>query len=98
MDIHKTELGVKSPDMILTATPNPAVGANTIKYRIQQAAHVQIAVYDASGRPVRVLVNKKQQAGTYTLDWNTGNLPRGSYFVTANKNGILAQTVQFVKQ
>jgi len=92
------ELGISSPDMILSSSPNPSSGSNTIRYRITQASHVQIAVYDASGKVVNVLVNKKQDAGTYTVDWNMNALSKGSYFVAANKNGVLAQSVKLIKQ
>jgi hypothetical protein len=97
-NINTTGLGLSGPDMILTTAPNPASGSNTIKYRITSAAHVQLAVYDAQGKLVRVLVNKKQDAGTYTLDWNMTGLPKGNYFIGANKNGVLTQTVKVIKQ
>jgi hypothetical protein len=98
MNMPKTELGISSPEMILTTSPNPSTGSNTIRYHITEAAHVQIAVYDVSGQPVRVLVNKKLEAGTYTVDWNMSGLAKGNYFIGANKNGVLSQTVKVIKQ
>ncbi|HEU4632657.1 MAG TPA: DUF4331 family protein, partial [Flavisolibacter sp.] len=98
MNMKNTELGVTAPDMVVTAAPNPASGSSNIRYRIRQTGPVQIVVYDASGKTVEVLVNKKQEAGTYTVEWNTNGLPKGNYFVTAHKNGMPVQTVKVLRQ
>jgi hypothetical protein len=37
-------------------------------------------VYDALGTEVAVLVNEAKRAGQYTLTWNAGGLPSGTYF------------------
>jgi hypothetical protein len=98
MSMPNTGLGMSSPSVILTTSPNPSTGNNTIRYHLAEAAHIQITVYDVSGKPVRVLVDKNLEAGTYTLDWNMSGLAKGNYFIGANKNGVPAQSVKVIKQ
>ena len=63
-----------------------------IKYGVKHLAQVNIRVYDVTGRCVRVLVNKTQKQGWYTVIWDgrddhARRLPSGIYFVrmTADK-------------
>jgi hypothetical protein len=95
--VMASQLKLSAPDIMLM-TENPVVGSNTIRYHIATAAHVQIVVYDVMGKPVKVLVNARQDAGTYAVPWNTRGISKGTYLVMAYKNGIAAQTIQVVKQ
>src|SRR5215203_1652252 len=97
MNMNKTELGMSSPEMILVVSPNPSLGKSTLKYRVKETSHIQIGVYDISGKAIKLLVNQKQQAGTYTFDWNTNGLAKGTYFVAVNKNGVFAQSLKIIK-
>lgn len=89
-------LGMATPEMMIT-TQNPVVTSNTIRYRVTSPSQIQIMVMDASGKLMKVLVNKKHDAGTYTIPWNTSGIGKGSYFIIANKNGVPAQSVQVIK-
>jgi hypothetical protein len=91
-----SELRMATPEMMIS-TQNPVVSTNTIRYRVTSPSQVQIMVMDASGKLMKVLVNKKHEAGTYTIPWNTGSIGKGSYFIIANKNGVPAQSVQVIK-
>lgn len=93
----QNDLGLAAPGIVIT-TENPVVGTNTIRYRITSAAHVQLVVYDVTGNPLKVLVNAKQEAGTYSIPWNTASIAKGTYMITASKDGEVAQTVQVVKK
>ena len=91
-------LELSSPEVFVTATPNPVVDNNTIRYHLVKPSKITIAVFDASGKQVRVLENKQQAAGTYNLSWNTGNLGKGIYFVNTIINGVAKQSIRLVKQ
>jgi len=91
------KLGFASPDMIASAYPNPVSNRSTIRYKLTNASTVQIMVSDAQGRPVKVLTNQKQAAGTYTLDWDASRVAKGVYFISVIKNGELKQTIRVVK-
>jgi hypothetical protein len=96
--IEKSELGVAAPEVIATATPNPVSSVNTLRYKLDSDANVQITVNDALGKPIRVLANKRQEAGTYTLNWQSQQLTKGTYFITIAKNGEIKQTIRIIKE
>jgi hypothetical protein len=41
---------------------------------------VKLSVYDILGRELAVLVNQKQLAGTYDVEWDASNFPSGVYY------------------
>ena len=89
---------VAAPDFIVSAYPNPFAGSSNVKYRVTKPSNVTISVYDASGKMVKVLVNQKQNAGTYNVQWNAGNAAHGIYFINAVVDGTLKQSVRVSKQ
>jgi hypothetical protein len=93
-----TNLKMASPDLFLESSPNPFVDNNTIRYRVEEPSMITIAVYDARGQLVKVLVNQKQEAGFYTVQWNAGNVAKGTYFIQALRNGTAKQTIGIIKQ
>jgi len=60
--------------------PNPFNSMTQIQYAIPHEAVVSLTVFDLLGREVRTLVNEKQPAGIYTVDFSAQNLPGGVYF------------------
>ena len=50
--------------------PNPFALATSIAYTVPQAAHVELRVYDVSGRLVRTLVDAELSADAYLAHWN----------------------------
>ena len=59
--------------------PNPFNPVTTIKYDIPNASEVSLIIYDILGRKVKELVNTKQQAGRYEIQFNASNLASGVY-------------------
>ncbi len=89
---------IAAPDFMVSAYPNPFVGNSTVKYRVTKTSDVSISVYDAAGKQVKVLVNEKQSAGTYNVEWNSASSARGIYFINAVIDGNLKQSVRVTKQ
>jgi hypothetical protein len=50
--------------------PNPFRDATRIDYRLQQEAHVRLALYDIHGREVKVLVDEVQGPGDHSAVWD----------------------------
>jgi hypothetical protein len=50
--------------------PNPFGPETRIRYRLEREAPVRMAVLDAGGRQVRVLVQANQPAGSYQVRWD----------------------------
>ena len=91
-------LGLSSPEIIATSSPNPMVKNNTIRYKLDADANVSIAVYNSLGQSVKVLANQKQSSGFHTLEWQAQNMTKGTYFIQISKNGALKQTISVVKE
>jgi hypothetical protein len=94
----QSKLNMSAPDLFLESSPNPFVDNNTIRYHVETPAIITIAVFDVRGQLIKVLVNQKQDAGFYSVQWNSGNAAKGTYFVQASKNGNVSQTLSLIKQ
>ncbi len=69
--------------------PNPFTSSTTIRYSVANQGHVALKIYNLGGQLVRVLVNKPQKPGDYTVKWdgkddNKKYLRTGIYFVKLN--------------
>ena len=69
--------------------PNPFNPATEIKYEIPAESHVKLTVYDSLGRVVRTLVNEKQSAGKYVVNFSA-KIPSGVYFYEIRANEFTA--------
>jgi len=59
--------------------PNPFNPTTTIKYDLPNTSEVSLIIYDILGRKVKELVNDKQQAGRYEVQFNASSLASGVY-------------------
>ncbi len=60
--------------------PNPFNPSTVIRYSIPKASYTELKVFDLLGRELKVLVNDKQEAGSYQVNFDSQNLPAGLYF------------------
>lgn len=60
--------------------PNPFNPITIIKYEIPRSEFVKIAIYNSLGQEVEVLINKKQPAGNYEINFDGSNYSSGVYF------------------
>ena len=90
-------LDLSAPELIASVSPNPFVDNSIIRYHLDEAAQVTISVYNAEGKVMKVLVNKRLNAGTYTQSWNGSDLTKGTYLIQVSKNGAVKQSIRAVK-
>ncbi len=60
--------------------PNPFNPTTTIPFVIRRAAHVELNVYDVSGRLVKTLLNQRLEPGRYEVSFDARDLASGVYF------------------
>ncbi len=60
--------------------PNPFNGFTTLQYYLPQTKKVQLSLYDAYGRRIKVLVNRKQQKGAQKIEVPVYGLQEGIYY------------------
>jgi hypothetical protein len=86
----------------LAAAPNPATRSPAIRYVLDRPATVRLAVHDARGGLVRLLVDGPRAAGGHTVRWD-GRLesgspaPSGVYFVRLELDGQPAARTRLVR-
>jgi len=61
--------------------PNPFNQSSIFKFQCSMKGHVNVSVYDITGREVRTLVNETLQPGTYEVRFDGSELNSGVYFV-----------------
>ncbi len=69
--------------------PNPFNPSTKIKYDIPKASNVVVKVYDVLGREVETLVNARQNAGSYSLNFDGSNLASGMYIYRITAGGFI---------
>ncbi len=70
--------------------PNPFAQNTTIYYELPKASHVNIAIYNATGKKVATLINQKAEAGSHTTNWDAAGLPPGIYLCKMRAGGFTA--------
>lgn len=83
--IRQLETSVPDGFLLKQNYPNPFNPSTVIRYSILadvrgQASNVKLMVFNNLGEEVATLVNEKQNAGTYEVDFNAAGLPSGIYY------------------
>jgi len=81
--------------------PNPFNASTNIKYQLQTRLiasplntpqHVNLSIYNMLGQQVTTLVDKKQAAGNYTVQWDASNFSSGLYYYKLKTDNGFSQT------
>jgi hypothetical protein len=101
-DVH--DMGHVSGDICLESSgPNPTTQGSNIRYYLKESERVSIAIYDATGRKIRVLTHGIRDAGWHPLAWNGCNeqgqpVASGVYFfLLQTDSGSRYQKIVVVK-
>lgn len=63
----------------LSIYPNPFLSTATVQYILEQSAWIELSLYDALGRRVRVLADQYATAGQHRLVFDSSGLASGLY-------------------
>ena len=75
--------------------PNPFNPSTIINYELPITNYVELSVYNALGQKVRTLVNRRQDTGKYSVQFNADGLASGVYFINF-QSGQFAQTKKMI--
>ncbi len=75
--------------------PNPFNPITTINYYLRQDSHVQLSIYDMTGKKIKTLLNQQQNTGKKTLTFDGSALASGIYICTL-KVGTLVKSRKMV--
>jgi len=71
--------------------PNPFNPVTNINYELRSSGHVNLRIFDATGKEVQELINSKQDAGVYKIEFNGSALSSSVYYyrieLIDNKSG-----------
>ena len=54
--------------------PNPFNPTTSIRYQLKKATRVFLSIFNVNGQFITKLVNEKQKAGTYKVEWDGRDL------------------------
>ena len=60
--------------------PNPFNQVTAIDYQLSALSHVEMNIFDITGRKIETLVSSRQPAGSYKIYWNADNISSGVYY------------------
>ena len=72
--------------------PNPFNPTTLIRYHVQEAGPVNLSVFNLLGQKVRQIIDTKQEAGTYEVNFDAAGLASGVYvYKLKTRQGILTR-------
>jgi hypothetical protein len=76
--------------------PNPFNPITHIVYSVSRRSSVRLRLYDVLGRELLTFVNRVEEAGHHTVEWNAGTYPSGVYFCRFEVDGTVVQTRKMI--
>ncbi len=78
--------------------PNPFNPSTTIRYHLEKAGKVRIAVYDCLGKEVGILADGFQRVGDHSVEFRSGHFSSGVYFYMLEAGGLkIAKKMLLIK-
>ncbi len=90
----KMAAGLQRPPELLQNSPNPFRQSTSIRFHLLQPGHLDISVFDLTGRRVRTISATRYEAGTHTMTWDGTDdshqrVPSGTYILRLTSNVIV---------
>lgn len=83
----KTTLQQSDDYKLFQNFPNPFNPSTKISYKIKKEGNVFLSVFNLVGQEISVLVNEKQSAGNYEVEFDASELTTGVYLYKLQING-----------
>lgn len=75
--------------LLLNNYPNPFNSRTTFAYELPHTAQVRLVIFDLLGQEVARIIDQRQPAGKYELNWAGGNLATGVYLFQLQADGLV---------
>ncbi|MFZ1320453.1 MAG: T9SS type A sorting domain-containing protein [Ignavibacteria bacterium] len=95
-DIKTSSSNIANDFSLSQNYPNPFNPKTIINYELRVTDNVKIKVFDVLGNEVAELVNEKQNAGSYSVEFDGSGFASGIYFYSLYLNGSLFETKRMV--
>ncbi len=89
------DVNLSSELVSISSYPSPTSGPVSIKYQLTEHVNVKIAIFDVYGKLIKELVNTKQEAGSYSVQFDGSKLSDGIYYcrIEAGSNNDITKIV-----
>lgn len=67
--------------------PNPFNPITVLSYALPTESHVQLSIYDVTGRQIALLVDEAQSPGRHDVQWDASGFSSGVYIYRLEANG-----------
>ena len=90
--VRTTESGIPRQFELKPAYPNPFNPGTTVRFDLPRRSRARLVIYNLLGQPVRTLVDRTLEAGSYSLRWDGRDsagreLPTGVYLIELRAGG-----------
>ena len=101
LPVHQISSEVPKEYILFQNYPNPFNPKTKIKYQIvknvkHETSNVKLIIYDITGKEVIILVNGKQSAGIYEVDFTGNGYSSGIYFYSLAVEGNVIDTKKMI--
>jgi len=72
----------------LGSFPNPFNPTSTLEYALPSSGHINLSIFDITGRQVQTLIDQVMPRGQYQYTFDGSRLPSGVYFARLMGNGF----------
>lgn len=98
VSVENSEIGI-SDYQLFANYPNPFNAQTTISYQLPQASDVILKIFDVQGKEVCTLVNERQSAQRYEINFDASELASGIYFykIQAGKHFMQTRKLLLIK-
>ena len=76
--------------------PNPFNPITNIKFHIPSSQFVDLSIYNILGQKVATLVNRKQKAGSYIVEWDATSFASGIYLYNLSTDKGFSKTRKLI--
>ena len=78
--------------------PNPFNGKTTIKFCLPCRTRVRLDILAPQDSILKVLLDEEKEAGTFEIEFDGGNLPKGSYICLLRAGDFVASKRMLVER
>jgi hypothetical protein len=78
--------------------PNPFAASAVIEYTLRESGHIQLLVYDLTGKVKQIIIDEEQPAGKKRVLYDGSDIQAGMYFYQFKFNGKPLGVRKLVKQ
>jgi PKD repeat protein len=76
--------------LLREARPNPVDRATTIAFTTPRDGHARLAIFEANGTEVALLIDRALPAGSHAIQWNAAAAASGVYYCRLEADGAVA--------